>query len=74
MNTLKQHRIEHMFTIRALAAAAGISPTTLTKIEHGRVRPHFATMLAVTGALGLEDVRHVAEFDLALASRISEAA
>lgn len=74
MKNLKQHRIENMLTVRGLAAAARVSPSTLTDISSGRVTPHLSTMSAIACALGLEDVRDVAEFDHALASRISEAA
>ncbi len=73
VKTLKQYRIERMSTVRSLAAAAGISPTTLVAIEHGRVRPHYGTMLAVASALGVE-VREVTEFAAALDAKLSNAA
>ena len=73
MRPLKTHRVEKMMTVRALATASGVSPTTLVKIEHGRVRPHYSTMLAVARALGVEP-REVEEFDAALESKIAEAA
>ena len=73
MRTLKILRVDKMMTVRALASASGVSPTTLVKLEHGRVRPHYSTMLAIAGALGVHP-REIAEFDAALNRKIAEAA
>ncbi len=71
--TLREHRIDHMLTYRELAAASGCAVTTLTAIERGARKPHFATMAAVAGALGVP-VHTVAEFAHALDFKMSEAA
>lgn len=71
--TLKEHRIEQMQTYRDLADASGVAVTTIMALERGTRRAHFATMLAVAGALGL-NVRDIAEFDLALEGKLTEAA
>ncbi len=71
--TLKQLRAERLLTVRRHAALANVSTSTLMDVEHGRVCPHFATMQAVAGALGVE-VREVSEFARALDSKMSEAA
>ncbi len=59
-----------MKTYRDLAKASGVAATTVMAVERGTRRPHFATMAAVAGALGVP-VREVSEFDDALESRAS---
>lgn len=50
-----------------VAAAAGISPETLRKIEHGRIpTPAFFTVLAIARAVGLPLETLCAEADLPL--------
>jgi transcriptional regulator with XRE-family HTH domain len=44
-----------MWTQARLAAEAGVSPTTVSGIERGRIsRPHFGTLRKLAGALGVE--------------------
>ena len=44
-----------MWTQVHLAEEAGVSPTTVSGIENGRIsRPHFGTMRKLAGALGVE--------------------
>ncbi|MDP9475505.1 MAG: helix-turn-helix domain-containing protein [Actinomycetota bacterium] len=48
-------RERRMWTQVRLAREAGISPTTVSGIESGRiVRPHFGTLRKLAGALGVE--------------------
>lgn len=70
---LREHRIEQMQTYRDLAEASGVAVTTIMAVERGTRRAHFATMLAVAGALDVS-VREIAEFATALHSRLTEAA
>ena len=49
---IREHR---MLTQARLAAEAGISPTTVSGIESGRIsRPHFGTLRKLAGALGVD--------------------
>src|SRR5918992_2535808 len=49
---IREHR---MLTQARLAAEAGVSPTTVSGIESGRIsRPHFGTLRKLAGALGVE--------------------
>ena len=48
-------RERRMWTQVRLAREAGVSPTTVSGIESGRiVRPHFGTLRKLAGALGVE--------------------
>lgn len=48
-------RERRMWTQARLAAEAGVSPTTVSGIESGRIsRPHFGTLRKLAGALGVE--------------------
>ena len=48
-------RERRMWTQVRLAREAGISPTTVSGIESGRIsRPHFGTLRKLAGALGVE--------------------
>ncbi len=48
-------RERRMWTQVRLAEEAGISPTTVSGIENGRIsRPHFGTLRKLAGALGVE--------------------
>jgi transcriptional regulator with XRE-family HTH domain len=71
--TLREHRIDRMKTYRGLADASGVAVTTITAVERSTRRPHFATMSAIAGALGVP-VRSVAEFDDVLEARVSSEA
>ena len=48
-------RRSRMWTQARLADEAGVSPTTVSGIESGRIsRPHFGTLRKLAGALGVE--------------------
>ncbi len=48
-------RRRRMWTQARLAGEAGVSPTTVSGIESGRIsRPHFGTLRKLAGALGVE--------------------
>jgi transcriptional regulator with XRE-family HTH domain len=48
-------RRRRMWTQARLADEAGVSPTTVSGIESGRIsRPHFGTLRKLAGALGVE--------------------
>jgi transcriptional regulator with XRE-family HTH domain len=48
-------RERRMWTQGRLAEEAGVSPTTVSGIESGRIsRPHFGTLRKLAGALGVE--------------------
>jgi transcriptional regulator with XRE-family HTH domain len=48
-------RRRRMWTQAKLADEAGVSPTTVSGIESGRIsRPHFGTLRKLAGALGVE--------------------
>ena len=48
-------REQRMWTQARLAAEAGVSPTTVSGIESGRIsRPHFGTLRKLAGALGVD--------------------
>jgi transcriptional regulator with XRE-family HTH domain len=48
-------RERRMWTQARLAQEAGVSPTTVSGIESGRIsRPHFGTLRKLAGALGVE--------------------
>ena len=63
--TLRQARTARLLTVRELAAAAGCSPATVHEVEHGRRRPHFATMRRLSAALGVKP-DEIVEFRQAL--------
>ena len=53
---VKRARIAAGLSVRALAQIAGISPTTVTRIEAGRVDPGWSTLRKVVAAAGEEAV------------------
>ncbi len=55
---LAEVREGRMWTQVRLAREAGVSPTTVSGIESGRIsRPHFGTLRKLAGALGVEPER-----------------
>lgn len=55
---LVEVREGRMWTQVRLAREAGVSPTTVSGIESGRIsRPHFGTLRKLAGALGVEPER-----------------
>ncbi len=65
MRSMKACRVDAMLTVRRLAAAAGVSQTTVVLVENGRSVPRFDTMLRIAGALGIEP-SEIEEFAAAL--------
>jgi DNA-binding XRE family transcriptional regulator len=50
----QQHKARcNLTTIRAVAQAAGLSPTTVQAIEKQRVKPQFKTIQALAKAFGV---------------------
>ena len=68
MRRLREWRTHQLLSVRELAAAAGVTPKTLTDIELGRCRPTYQTMRTISQTLGREP-REIVEFAAALASR-----
>lgn len=53
MKTLKDLRLEKCFSIRDLANAAGVSPTTIQNIESG-IKPVLRTKRKIAKALNVD--------------------
>ena len=73
MKPLSQWRAERLMSIKALAAAAGVSNKTVVQIEHGRQLPTFRTIHRITTALGIEP-GDIEEFAAAIGERGKDAA
>ena len=65
MATLREERVRRLLSVRALAAQAGVSATTVHLLETGRRRPQFLTIERLSRALGVEPAA-VDEFRAAL--------
>lgn len=65
MPTLKEWRARRLLTVRGLAEAAGVAPTTVYLAETGRSAPSFRVVRALSDALGVEPTE-VAEFAAAI--------
>lgn len=50
---LKRARIRHLLTIRELAAAARVTPTTIVDLEKGRAEARISTVRKLVEALGV---------------------
>ncbi len=61
MKGLREHRLERLESIEALAKAAGVSTKTVSDVELGKVRPKLRTIRRLTEALGVS-AGDVAEF------------
>lgn len=61
MPTLRQARAERLLSIRELAAAAGVAPSTIYLIEAGRTRPRPRVIRRLARALDV-DPRSIDEF------------
>ena len=61
MPTLKEWRSRRLLTVRGLAEAAGVAPTTVYLVENGRSAPTFRVVRALSDALGVRP-EEVAEF------------
>ncbi len=73
MVTLKEARAARLLTIRELAEKAGVAPSTVYLIEHGRTVPRFAMIRRLSEALGVEPAT-IEEFAAAIEERGKEAA
>ena len=62
---MRQARARKLLTVRGLAAAAGLSPTTIYQIEHRRTCPRFGSIRAISAALGVEPMQ-IVEFAQAI--------
>ena len=51
---LSNARRQNLLSVRRLAAAAGVAPTTVYYIEHGRTSPSFRAIRDISAALGLD--------------------
>ena len=51
---LQQTRLERGYTVRGLAAAAGVNPATVTAIEHGHRGAQGSTLRSLAETLGVE--------------------
>ena len=58
---LRDWRAERPLSVRELAGLAGVAPSTVYLIEHGRTTPRPSVMRRIAAALGV-DPRHVTEF------------
>jgi transcriptional regulator with XRE-family HTH domain len=65
MMTLREARARKLLTVRGLAAAAELSPTTIYQIEHRRTRPRFGSIKAISAALEVEPMQ-IMEFAQAI--------
>ena len=65
MATLKEWRARRLLTVRGLAKAAGVAPTTVYLVETGRSIPTFRIIRALSDALGVQP-EEVTEFAAAI--------
>jgi DNA-binding XRE family transcriptional regulator len=54
-------RARKFLTHRALAKAAGVSPTTVYSLSNNEVEPHFSTCIGLAEALNIEPSELVEE-------------
>ncbi len=73
VKSLREWRTGRLWSVRELAAAAGVTHKTVIDLEYGRRRAHYATMRRITEALGVEP-GEVVEFAAALEERGKDAA
>ncbi len=73
MKNLRDWRIERLLSLATLAEQSGVTKKTLIDIEHGRRQPHYGTIAALCGALGIAP-GDVTEFAAALEGRSKDAA
>lgn len=67
MQTLKEWRAARLMTVRGLAEAAGVAPTTVHFVETGRSAPTFRVIRALATALDVKPAE-VTEFAAAMAT------
>ena len=73
MKTLREARTERLLTMRELAEQAGVAPSTIYLIEHGRTTPTLRAIRAISAALEMK-AAEIAEFSAAIEERGKEAA
>ena len=73
MMTLKEARAARLLTIRELAEQAGVAPSTVYLIEHGRTVPQFSVIRRLADALEVKPAE-IEEFAAAIEERGKEAA
>ncbi len=73
MVTLHEARLERLMSVHALARAAGVSPTTVHEVEHGRRLPLELTIRKLAIALSREP-GEIVEFKRALEAAAGRAA
>ncbi len=67
MVTLREARAAKLLSVRGLAEAAGVSPTTVQLIEQGERLPHYGTMRKIAAALHIAP-GEIVEFQQAIAA------
>ena len=70
---LRAWRTERLWSVRDLAARAGVSTKTVVQAEYGRQRPTYATMRRIAEALGVP-AAEIEEFAATLEERGKDAA
>ena len=68
MRTLREWRAERLMSIRALADAAGVAPTTVQFVETGRSTPTFRVVRVLSAALGIQP-GEITEFATAIEAK-----
>jgi transcriptional regulator with XRE-family HTH domain len=62
-NILRLARIKRDLTQRQLASAAGVSPSTIGRIESGAVQPSLPTLAKLLAAVNLDLRIHLEQYD-----------
>jgi transcriptional regulator with XRE-family HTH domain len=65
MRTLKEARAKRLLTVRGLAEAAGVAPSTVYLIENGRSVPRFDAIRKISAALEMQP-QDIKEFAAAI--------
>ena len=73
MKPLREWRTERLWSVRELAARAGVQHKTVIQLEYGRQRPAYATMRRIAEALGVP-ATEITEFATTLEERGKDAA
>jgi transcriptional regulator with XRE-family HTH domain len=70
MRRLREWRTDALMSVRELAAAANVTPKTLTDLEYARRVAGYGTMRRISSVLGV-DPREITEFAAAIEKRAS---
>lgn len=68
MQTLREARTAQLMTMRELAERAGVAPSTIYLIEHGRTTPTLRAIRAISAALEMK-AAEIVEFSAAIEER-----